>query len=645
MPRRKNNNNTTKRQRDAQYEQSIDLPSLPPPLSDVQTSTPSTSLPVRHRAPDAQFFQAPLTDSPLTPRKSQPTKRLIDTPLATTPHRGGGSNGASSSTSSRKPSRPRGSTSPTPTSSSSSTQPKATPPRGKRARAEQSSSSSVTSAQTNPLYTSLGNDVFNTTQSYIAIAREKQDETALEAALTTINASLQIIPSSSQAMLALTYLGTAHLELFDHKEFALKLYHRAYDMFKNLDQSLQDLKTEALLLTNIGTTYWELKQSTESLTWFEAALALETSIESSELARLLTNYGNVKDDMNDPYGAIPLYQRALAIREAEGDELQIAVVLHNLGSVYAAVGDKSHAYGYYQRALLIREKVQGQDHADVADVLSNMSLVAEPADAITLSERAWTIKENAEFAVEDEVMAVIATNRGRAYLSSSDYTHAKIWLDTSIQKQASLQDHWQLHVETQMYLGELWLAEGDYLAAIGILEEANKEASRHDAHAILLAQIKLKLATAYYQHKAYSEANEICDVAEAIFKGNRFPEGNPFIEEIASLKGKISQNTVTQTPANPSLSNNSGSFFDNVANSSSSPASTLQPMRKHEEVNVSSSSESDAPALGRRQPARVTIVISDSDDDAAIPSGHYLSGDDLPSLEDDERPGTPPLKF
>ena len=81
-------------------------------------------------------------------------------------------------------------------------------------------------------------------------------------------------------------------------------------------------------------------------------------------ATTLDNLANLYKNQGKDEEALPLYQRALAIREkALGPEHpETARTLNNLANLYSVQGKDEEALPLYQRALAIREKIFGLDH-------------------------------------------------------------------------------------------------------------------------------------------------------------------------------------------------------------------------------------------------------------------------------------------
>ncbi len=99
--------------------------------------------------------------------------------------------------------------------------------------------------------------------------------------------------------------------------------------------------------------------------------------------------------------ALPLYQRALAIKEkALGpDHPSVAISLNNLAVLYRDEGRYEEALPLYERALEIKEKALGPHHPSVATGLNNLAELyraqGEYEEALPLSQRALAIAERA----------------------------------------------------------------------------------------------------------------------------------------------------------------------------------------------------------------------------------------------------------
>src|ERR1700693_3536099 len=100
---------------------------------------------------------------------------------------------------------------------------------------------------------------------------------------------------------------------------------------------------------------------------------------------------------DDFAGALPLFERALAIHEKEfgSEHPDTAMIVHNLALVLYAQDDFAGAQPLLERALAIREKELGSEHPDTARSLHRLALALhEQGDltgAPTLFERALAV--------------------------------------------------------------------------------------------------------------------------------------------------------------------------------------------------------------------------------------------------------------
>ena len=93
----------------------------------------------------------------------------------------------------------------------------------------------------------------------------------------------------------------------------------------------------------------------------EAAPTYERAVElqgDAVSAPLLYNFALLRQDQGDARGAVALFERVLAIEEAElgADDPEVAVTLNALGVAQQAAGELSAARGSFERALAIEER-------------------------------------------------------------------------------------------------------------------------------------------------------------------------------------------------------------------------------------------------------------------------------------------------
>jgi CHAT domain-containing protein len=128
--------------------------------------------------------------------------------------------------------------------------------------------------------------------------------------------------------------------------------------------------------------------------------------------------------------AHPLYERALAIREATPDKNHpdIAESLNNLANLYMEQGAYARAEPLYERALAVAEAALGKNHPEVAGVLNNLvNLYMKHrlyARAEPLARRALAIQE-AAFGKYHPYVAESLTTLSSLYFNQGLYARAE----------------------------------------------------------------------------------------------------------------------------------------------------------------------------------------------------------------------------
>lgn len=104
-----------------------------------------------------------------------------------------------------------------------------------------------------------------------------------------------------------------------------------------------------------------------------ATLMTSHDLDFPEAVRLLNQTAYYLDDRAQYPQALPLFQRALAIREKVlgAEHPDTATSLNNLAMLYQTQGEYAQALPLYQRALAIYEQVLGKDHPDTKIVREN----------------------------------------------------------------------------------------------------------------------------------------------------------------------------------------------------------------------------------------------------------------------------------
>jgi tetratricopeptide (TPR) repeat protein len=156
------------------------------------------------------------------------------------------------------------------------------------------------------------------------------------------------------------------------------------------------------LLNQVGLYLIEFAQYTQAKGVLERAVAINEiayGADNPNLAAVVSNLGNVLQDLGDLAGAREHYERALAILEAAygPNHPTVAIAVNNLGAVLRELGDMAGARAHLERALAIDEAAYGPSHPNVASRVSNLGAVLQElgdmAGARAHLERALVINE------------------------------------------------------------------------------------------------------------------------------------------------------------------------------------------------------------------------------------------------------------
>ncbi len=181
----------------------------------------------------------------------------------------------------------------------------------------------------------------------------------------------------------------------------------------------------ARLLDTLGGIHTSLGLFDQARPLLDEALTLrERRGEPLEVAATLVRLGALAH-LSGKGDAVPLFRRALAIREAHlgPESAEVAEVLNDLGTSLAAKGRFDEAEAVLRRTLALQERLWGGRDARVAKTLHNLSGIAfyrgRPADAERLLQRALAIREavlppdDPDLAGSLEALALLRRQQGR----------------------------------------------------------------------------------------------------------------------------------------------------------------------------------------------------------------------------------------
>jgi tetratricopeptide (TPR) repeat protein len=184
------------------------------------------------------------------------------------------------------------------------------------------------------------------------------------------------------------------------------------------------------------------------------------------------------DDMGLYAAALPLNERALAIREeARGpSHPDVALSLNNLALIYHNQGNYAEALRLHERALAIYEQTLGPNHTDVALSLGNMAEVytrqGNYEEASRLHRKALAIREQALGPNHPDV-AMSLHNLALVYGEEGNYEEALRLLERAqmISEQARGPNHPDVALSL-CALADLQRVQGNYAEALRLHERA-----------------------------------------------------------------------------------------------------------------------------------------------------------------------------
>jgi len=266
------------------------------------------------------------------------------------------------------------------------------------------------------------------------------------------------------------------------------------------------------------------------------ALACEGHIERwsltfSEEARLLTEAGDYLRQRGQYGEALPLLERALAIREQLGpNHPDVAITLNTLAVLYYDQGQYTEAEPLYKRALMIKEQALGPDHPDVAYILNNLAItltdIGKYAASESLLQRALTIFEQ-KLGLNHPNVAAILNNLSSVYQAQGKYAEALSLLQRAlaIKEEVLGPDHLDMSFSLNN-LAEIYVAQGQYQEAEPLYLQALaiKEKALGPNH-LDVALVLSNLAELYLAQERYQEAillsQRALDIREQASKPDR----------------------------------------------------------------------------------------------------------------------------
>ena len=281
----------------------------------------------------------------------------------------------------------------------------------------------------------------------------------------------------------------------------------------------------ARVLDQAGLYLHDRAAHAEALPLFERALAIrERALGPGhpDVAQSLNNLARLYHVQGAYERALLLYERALAIREKTLglDDPYVAQSLNNLAELYRALGAYERALPLYERALAIWQKAPGHDPL-VATSLNNLGLLHRALGAyeraLPLYERALAIREKT-LGLDDPLVAQSLNNLAELYRALGAYERALPLHERSLAISEKALGPYHPHVAQSLNnLAELYYDQGTperalplYERALAIIEKAHGPDHPHVANPLS------NLANLHYARGAYERALPLLERALAI---------------------------------------------------------------------------------------------------------------------------------
>lgn len=121
----------------------------------------------------------------------------------------------------------------------------------------------------------------------------------------------------------------------------------------------------------------------------EAVDICRKSESRSDLAKALTDLGQIERDLHHNQAALPYYEEALAIYRAEGDALKIAHTVRHVGDIQRNQGHRELAELCYREALNIYRSQERTPSLDLANAIRGLAILTFDAGEAEEAKLLW----------------------------------------------------------------------------------------------------------------------------------------------------------------------------------------------------------------------------------------------------------------
>ncbi|MDX2128437.1 MAG: tetratricopeptide repeat protein [Chloroherpetonaceae bacterium] len=185
--------------------------------------------------------------------------------------------------------------------------------------------------------------------------------------------------------------------------------------------------TRGIMLTKnyLGVVSERVGQYVQALRFFLEAHPLAESLKDSETeAMLLNNIGFSFFHLSDYEASMRYHDRALAIIDKLGNPIMLAATYNNIGNVYAVKSNTDEAIGYFQKSLKLakQEKFSWGINHGLNQITLELLKVGKLSEAIHYADEAISIAEKSG---DERQLATALRNRAESLFRLNHHEEAK----------------------------------------------------------------------------------------------------------------------------------------------------------------------------------------------------------------------------
>ena len=260
-------------------------------------------------------------------------------------------------------------------------------------------------------------------------------------------------PNHPDMARTLRSLGIVYGHLDKYTE-SLKYYQRALAIQQELHKEENHAEVAAAL-RSVGLACRSLGNHTESLEYYQQALKMQQTLHEAEnhddVAAALRSMAIAYQNLGNYTQSLEYFKQALTMQQElhEGENhAEVAQSLHNVGAAYHNLGNDTQALKYYQQALTMQKALhEGENHADVAAALN---LVGEAYKDLGQRKQAFQYYQQAlqmrkalsegNHAGNHATLAQVLKNEGDDRTRLGRYTEALEYYQQALKMQQTLHE-------------------------------------------------------------------------------------------------------------------------------------------------------------------------------------------------------------